>query len=344
MNLNGVSIILCCHNGEALLKETLKYLSQLIIPESTSVELLFVDNASTDNSAKTALDLWNKYSNPYPFKFLSESKPGLVFARKKGIENSQYDLLLFVDDDNWLAPEYLQQMRMAFTRWPKAGAIGGYNRPVFGSTEPFWFKEFKFSYAVGKLAVVEGTPMEVGLFGAGLAVKKEALNDLYAKGFESKLIGRNGKSLSSGEDYEFCKALKIAGWDIIYSPEMKLQHFIPERRLTWDYYKRLNRGISRSIIYFLVYDYWIIKEEGSGKKIIPWIKYSWLFQTTKKWIKVIYLKMVILVYPKNKKEGSKTLMEFERTQIVATDLIYKVKEYRGLKKAIRKARWRKQRD
>jgi len=339
MSVKGISIILCTYNGATLLEETLAHLSQLVIPESTNVEFLFVDNASTDDSAKAANDLWCKYSIPFPMKLLVEPKPGLLYARKNGIKSSRYDILLFVDDDNWLAPDYLQKMLFAFTRWPNAGAIGGFNKPVFGGTEPFWFKDFKFSYAVGKLAEVEGPPWEIGLFGAGLVVKKSALNDLYAKGFESKLIGRNGESLSSGEDYEICKALKIAGWDIIYIPEMKLQHFIPESRLSWDYYKKLNQGISNSIIYFLAYEYWIVKGNARNR-FITWLNYTWIIQTIKKWGKIFFLKMSLFINPGFKSEGSKTLMELERSMIVAKDLINKRKEFLDLKKSIRDAGWR----
>jgi glycosyltransferase involved in cell wall biosynthesis len=341
MILNGVSIILCTYNGKAFLAETLKHLARLIRPASTPVELLFIDNASTDGSARAAEKLWEQYSNPYPLKLLPEPQPGLVFARKKGIENSQFDLLLFVDDDNWLAPDYLQQIFLACARWPNAGAIGGHNTPIFETSEPFWFKDFNFSYAVGKLAKAEGAPVETGLFGAGLTLKKKALIDLYEKGFESRLVGRNGKSLSSGEDYEFCKALKIFGWDIIYCPEMKLQHYIPAGRLLWDYYKKLNQGISQSIIYFMAYDYWIEKD-NSGNKLKTWLKFTWLFQTIKNWLKVLYLKVAIIANPEYCSEGSTVLMELERTRVIAIDFIQKRKDYVALKRTIRDAGWRKQ--
>jgi len=340
MNLQeGISIVMCCYNSTSVIKPTLQHLAALDLPSGWPVELIIIDNASTDGTSDFALKLWKDNGDPFAMIIHAEPNKGLIFARNKGVKVSRFEIILFVDDDNWLARNYLIRLQQLFKRFPSVAAFGGLNKPVFETKEPFWFETFQQSYAVGKLSKGFNEPEEIGLFGAGMAVRKTALNDLYLSQFKSRLIGRKGDSLTSGEDYELCKALKLAGWQIIFAPELSLEHFISARRLTWDYFRKLNMGISRSIYIFLAYEYWI----GLGRGVNPYIagiKYSWLFLLIKKVIKAFLLKMLLIVNPELSKEGSTVLIDYERTKIVVSDLFFKRKEFIDVKKSIGKAKWK----
>lgn len=336
----GISIILCCYNSRAVLEQTLKHLAHLDIPANLAVELIVVDNASTDNTPEKAGELWQKFGSPFPMSILPEMRQGLIYARKTGIENSCHPYLLFVDDDNWLKLDYLKKLIHLFENHPRCGAAGGLNTPVFEGEKPFWFGRFQHSYAVGKLAADFGEPDEIGLFGAGLAIRRQALEGLYNGGFRSCLVGRSGEALSSGEDYELCKALWIAGWEVLYDPELRLDHFITAKRLSWDYFRKLNVGISRSIVYFLAYEYWIEKLRHPLNPLVR-VKYSWLVTMLRKLIKALLLKSKLILNPRQNDIGSKLLIDFERTKVVFNDLLTKRKEYIALKKEIKQANWRK---
>jgi len=336
----GISIIMCCYNSCALLEQTILHLAALELPEEWPVELIIVDNASTDDTAEFAAICWRNTGEPFTLEIHNEPKQGLLYARQKGLDVSRFEFILFVDDDNWLASDYLIHLYQLFTKHPTVAAFGGLNTPVFESEKPFWFDTFQHSYAVGRLAKGFNEPREIGLFGAGLAIRKTALDQLHQAGFKSMLVGRSGNSLSSGEDYELCKALKLAGWQIIFAPELKLKHFIVTRRLNWDYFRKLNQGISQSIIVFMAYEYWIEMQRSNNPFMIS-IKYSWLFLLMKKWIKSLLLKMLMIVNPNVSMEGSTVLIEYERTKIVVIDLVMKRNEYIALKSKIKNAPWRK---
>jgi glycosyltransferase involved in cell wall biosynthesis len=336
----GISIILCGYNSSRLLPETLKHLAHLKLPEGYPVELVLVDNASTDETGKVAAELWQKYKTPFPIYIHHEEQPGLMFARKKGLQESKYAFILFVDDDNWPDENYLLEMVSVFMQYPNAAAIGGANEAVFETSEPEWFHRFEHSYAVGQPAKEFGEPDEIGLFGAGLCLRREAYDDLVNNGFRSRLVGRTGKDLSSGEDYELCKALKIAGWDILFSPQLKLKHFITTSRLNWEYLKKLNRGISQSIIWFLAYEYWIAKVKNPATKT-PDIRFSWFYLLLKKMMKSFILKLKTAFGPGFQKEGSMAVFEMERTNILIRDLIKNRKAFILLKKEIGRAKWNK---
>src|SRR5579862_6896819 len=51
--------------------------------------------------------------------------PGLFNARLTGLAASRGDIILFIDDDVTLAPEYLEQLAHAYARHPRAAGIGG---------------------------------------------------------------------------------------------------------------------------------------------------------------------------------------------------------------------------
>jgi glycosyltransferase involved in cell wall biosynthesis len=339
----GISIILCCHNSSKLLPQTLKYLANLIRPGDAAMELIVVDNASEDDTAAVARKLWKQNKSPFPASFVTETTPGLVYARRRGVAESHYAYLLFVDDDNHLQNDYVPELLSIFRNYPGVAAAGGYNTPVFESEKPFWFSKFQHSFATGNLAEGFGEPHEIGLFGAGLCLRRSALDSLYGNGFKSKLEGRKGESLSSGEDYELCKALKIAGWKIVYAPSLRLDHFILKNRLQWNYFRQLNMGISRSVIYFLAYEYWIDR----GVKNAKWttdLKYTWSAMLLRKWLKAIVLRIEIFFLPGSRSEGSVLLIDYERALIVALDFLRKRKTYLGLKKEIENAVWRKKTD
>ncbi|MCF8365955.1 MAG: glycosyltransferase family 2 protein [Bacteroidales bacterium] len=337
---NGISIIMCCYNSKPLLEQTMLHLATVNLPEVWPVELIIVDNASTDDTQKLAASHWKNAGEPFPLEIHNEPKQGLIYARQRGLDVSHFEFILFVDDDNWIAADYLTRLHQLFTKHPTVAAFGGLNTPVFESEKPFWFDTFQRSYAAGRLADGFDEPREIGLFGAGLSIRRTALNELHQADFKSMLVGRTGKALSSGEDYELCKALKLAGWQIIFAPTLNLKHFITARRLNWEYFGKLNRGISQSIIVFLAYEYWIEIHRGANPFWTA-IKYSWLFLLIKKGVKSWLLKMSLIINPELSKEASAVLIDYERTKVVVNHLLYNRKKYIELKKGIKNATWRK---
>jgi glycosyltransferase involved in cell wall biosynthesis len=109
--MKGVSVIICCYNSALRLPETLKHLAfQDLDKTNIKWEVIIVDNACKDNSVEVASNEWLKYPNcTANFKIVTQSKPGLSYAREMGISESKYDLLLFCDDDNWFAPNLIRK-------------------------------------------------------------------------------------------------------------------------------------------------------------------------------------------------------------------------------------------
>jgi hypothetical protein len=81
------------------------------------------------------------------------------------------------------------------------------------------------------------------VLGAGMLTWKSLFLEMYQERYPSLLKGRKGESLSTGDDFEYCKRLLLRGWRLFYEENMKLKHFIPRDRLTITYRNRLMQGI-----------------------------------------------------------------------------------------------------
>ncbi|MDJ0650396.1 MAG: glycosyltransferase [Xenococcaceae cyanobacterium MO_188.B19] len=247
--LVGVSIIICCHNSASRLPQTLAHLAAQQVQENIGWEVIVVNNASTDKTAQVASEFWPK-ETPVPLRVIHEPKLGLSNARHRGLIEAKYEVISFVDDDNWVCPEWVELVSEIMNQHPEVGACGGQSEAVCEITPPYWFERYQGDYAVGVQADIAGyVPSKRGyLWGAGLSIRKSALMSLINQGFQPLNMGRQGKSQGAGDDSELCYALGLAGWHLWYEPRLKLCHFLPAGRLQWNYLRRLHRGFGASKI------------------------------------------------------------------------------------------------
>jgi glycosyltransferase involved in cell wall biosynthesis len=241
----GLSIVICTYNGVSRLGLVLDYISKLHIPDSLNWEVIIVDNASTDGTLKwiednIAIQLWN-----YSIKTVSEPRQGLNIARLCGALNSTYDWLLFCDDDNLLASDYVICWFNELHENLHLGCVGGRGIPLADISLPDWFNEYGHSYAIGpqysKSALI---PLGGSLYGAGLFVYKLPILKLVSKGFVFIMSDRKSGKLTSGGDLEWCYLIQLSGYKMLYIDEMTFQHQIVADRLRWSYYLRLKEGIA----------------------------------------------------------------------------------------------------
>ncbi len=247
------SIIICCYNSTPRLEPTLAQLSKLDYPTAL-VEVLLIDNASTDGTAAFAQQTWEKLETKLPLKHIHEAKAGQAHARKTGILAAQNDYILFVDDDNWLASDYLKNGAAILQKNPTIGVLGGKITGVFETPPPAWMYPPKpFKPLIGNLAIStdlhqygELKKVNEYVFGAGSFYKRSALQGFLKQGITPLLSGRSKEVLTSGDDIELCLMMRMAGFQIYRSNTLQLQHYITSNRLTWDYFKRLYFGFGYS--------------------------------------------------------------------------------------------------
>lgn len=246
--MNGISLILCCHNSAKRLPETLKHIAAQRFTKSLSWEVIVINNNSADSTKQTAQDIWRALESPVPLNVFDEIKPGLSFAREKGIQVATYDILLWCDDDNWLCYDYVETAYDVMSANLRIGALGGWCEATFEFEKPDWFDAQAKYFAVSKQGRQSGdiTNKKGCVYGAGMVLRKSHAKQLQALGFKQLLQGRTGKKLSSGEDTEYCYALRLLGYKMWYDERLYFKHFMTSERLSLNYVSRIREAMIRS--------------------------------------------------------------------------------------------------
>lgn len=251
----GVSIIVCCYNSSELLPDTLEKIFKLTVPIDTSAEIILVDNNSSDNTFSLAQKILGSKENKFRYKILKQPVQGLSLSRMTGIKNSQHEYVILCDDDNNLHEDYIENAISIMNANPDTAVLGGESFPVSKTGFPFWFNEFSSSYAAGKQYESDGdvTFSRGEIWGAGMVIRKSALQEIISNGFKTILEDRSANKLSSGGDIELCYALRLAGWKIRYDSSLKLDHFIHQKKLDWNYLIKLSKGFGIQKVYLDAY-------------------------------------------------------------------------------------------
>lgn len=296
----GVSIIICTHNGASRLPDCLRHLNQQVTG-GVPWECILVDNASTDATSETALRHWKADA---PLRIIQEERLGLAYARETGLKSVTHPFVSYVDDDNWVSPDWVAHVQRIFTEHPEVGLCGGNILAVHESQPPEWFERFQESFAVGTQG--DETPSDITqtrghLWGAGLSLRKEALDKLFSAGFSPLLTGRTGRRMLAGEDSEICYALTLQGWRLWHDPKLTLKHFMPTSRLTWDNLCRMHRGFGASHVVLGLY-----QMQVCGPERFPYLS---LTQQAKRAIKELFRRWRFFI--PFQKEGNPELLRYQ---------------------------------
>lgn len=240
-----ISIILCTHNPRRdYLAATLAGLCAQTLP-TDQWEFLLIDNAS-ETGREPDVDLgWHPGA-----RLIREDKLGLTPARLRGIREAQGDLLVFVDDDNILNPDYLETAQRIASEKTYLGSWSGQCRGCFDDEPPEWTRRYWGNLAIREFKEDRWSNLarlaDTMPCGAGLCVRREIalyylkLNESGQRGFQ---FDRTGDSLVSGGDNDLAACACDLGLGVGIMAALKLQHLIPPVRLTPDYLARLAEGI-----------------------------------------------------------------------------------------------------
>ncbi|MDX6766280.1 MAG: glycosyltransferase [Candidatus Methylacidiphilales bacterium] len=240
----NVSVILPAHQPHReRLARTLEGLASQSLPID-QWQLLIIDNAS---QPPLAVDL-----SRFPgARIIAESRMGLSHARRTGVRASSAEFLVFVDDDNLLAPDYLESALDLMRTNPQVGAAGGASLPEFEAPPPDWSIPHHGLLALRDLgnafmtATWNGEYPACAPIGAGMVLRRSALG-AWLNDSDTSLTDRCGKSLASGGDNDIVLHVLKSGWEVAYSPGLRLTHLIPASRLEPAYLARLHESMQAS--------------------------------------------------------------------------------------------------
>jgi GT2 family glycosyltransferase len=179
----------------------------------------------------------------------NERTRGLSGARNTGVEHASGDVVVFLDDDAYAEPDWLQRL-LAVYRDPEVLGVGGGVEAAFEGDRPGFLPE-EFHWVVG--CSYRGQPTSTStvrnMIGANMSFRREVF--ARAGGFEESL-GRVGATPLGCEETEFCirAARALPGGRVMLEPAARVHHEVPAGRTTWSYFRSrcYSEGLSKAAV------------------------------------------------------------------------------------------------
>jgi glycosyltransferase involved in cell wall biosynthesis len=232
-----ISVITCAHNPRAdYLHEVIGALNKQTLSQDRW-EYLLIDNLS-DEPLAARVDLsWHPNA-----KHVAEDKLGLTAARLRGIKEATGETLVFVDDDNVLDANYLEEVSRLAAAWPMVGAFSGQVRGKFEVPPPEWTRAYWDRLAIrefekDKWSNLSGNS-ETAPNGAGLCVRRQVADQYlsyHVNGKRKILLDRTGNSLVSAGDLDLAATACDLGLGNALFASLSLNHLMPRERLEEKY-------------------------------------------------------------------------------------------------------------
>jgi len=237
-----VSVIIVNWNGAQHLPTCLNALRIQTYPH---LEVIVVDNGSTDGSQELLAKV-------YPWVRLLElgENRGFTGGNNAGIAAARGDMLILLNNDTEVAPDWVEQVVGAFARHPEAGLV---------ASKMLLFDRRDHFHTAGDLMRPDGLPgnrgvwqRDVGQFdreeyvfgacGGALAMRRALLRSIGAL---------DDDFFFSAEDVDFAWRAQLAGWRCIYAPAAVVYHRLAATGgdVTASFYN------GRNFLYLLAKDY-----------------------------------------------------------------------------------------
>lgn len=254
-----VSVIICTHNPRpGAFRRVLDSLAAQTLPKE-QWELLLVDNASVEPLEPRWPLSWHPNA-----RHIREDQLGLTSARLRGIRESRGDVLIYVDDDNVVAADYLDTGLSLLSRHPHLGVIGaGILEPEFEkqpSPELVPYLRILSLRRIPNAMWSNNADDQAAVpWGAGLCVTR-SVADAYEQLLGRlnrlnvyQLLDRRGPHLFGNGDVAFSWASVTAGQGFGVFPQLHVVHLISADRVTQQYFLRLaqDSGFSGGVLDYL---------------------------------------------------------------------------------------------
>ena len=212
-----ISVIVCTRNRSDNLK---RCLASLVTQEGASCEVIVVDNAPVDSQTRDVAE-------SYGVRYVIEPRPGLDWARNRGLAVARYDLVAFTDDDARPHPRWLAELCAGFvadevcavTGFVAAAEIETTAQALFEDVYGGMGKGFGIEVYSRRRLPMHYRPHEYGV-GCNMAFRKATLDQLG--GFDPALD--TGTPTGGGGDLDAFQRIIEAGQAIVYRPDAVVRH------------------------------------------------------------------------------------------------------------------------
>jgi glycosyltransferase involved in cell wall biosynthesis len=242
MKVDRATVLVCTYNRAPHLRQTIEALRAMNAVPDCDVDIIVVDNNSTDNTPAVVAEAARDPG--IPVTYLRESRQGKSFALNRGLADARGHIVALTDDDVLPSPDWLARIVADF-RGRDVTFVFGKVLPRWGRVPPPELLTRRAQDVWGPLAIVDygdvptayaqesmGQRLPVG---ANLAFARTTLATIG--GWRTDL-GKVNNTLISGEDHEIFMRLRRFGlYAGYYDPLVTVRHYVPSSRLTRRYFR-----------------------------------------------------------------------------------------------------------
>jgi len=217
-----ISVVITTCSRAPILRGALQSLFAQRGVEGLRIELVVVDDASTDNTREVLAEL--AAISPFPLRVVSGERRGVAAARNLGARAAAGTWIASFDDDELAVPEWLSLLYTA-AQSQGADVVGGatYLQLPDGHT----LAEFgpRARVLLGECEPGGGLrPYPAGALPA-------TNNVLFRRSLHATVDGYDARLTEGGEDVDFFARLQQRGASLWLEPAARAAHLIPEKRI-----------------------------------------------------------------------------------------------------------------
>jgi GT2 family glycosyltransferase len=267
MSNSLVTIIILNWNGRELLQECL---NSVIKTEYKPIEIVVVDNGSTDDSVEFV-------RKDYKTVTILENGENLGYSEgnNRGIAIANGKYVVTLNNDIIVEKDWLNKPIIYLDNDMKIGAIGCrqmnyYNRSVVDSYFHYPVQELTLArLGYGEL-YKEDSPFSV----PGYVISPNGGSAIYRKDIFIKIIGFDSNFFAYNDETDLCMRIFLNGWKCVYAPQAVVyhkdsasfkktggkRHYFHERNRIWFIYKYFPLSfIAKHIIAIIIEEMRVIK-------------------------------------------------------------------------------------
>lgn len=286
------SIVIPLYNKQNFISDTIK---SVLLQSHVNFELLIIDDGSTDESVSRVLDFSDRR-----IRLIRKNNGGVSSARNKGIEESAYSYVSFLDADDIWEPTYLEEQSKLIHDFPDAAMWGMNFSPVAKGIEenletglPKNYRGYVFHYFSMKRVS--------DLFhSSSVVIKKEAINK----------VGLFDQRIKYSEDLDMWYRIILNFPVVFYNKIMvkylldaenralnkkyKLKDFLPYYVSKFNDYCKVDKEFSNFIHTFSAahirnYYFGSKEEREDARLVIKCLKYNDIHPKYRYWYKTPYM-------------------------------------------------------
>lgn len=191
------SVLITAYNYGQYLPETI---SSIAAQTRLPVEVIIVNDGSTDDTAEIVAVLQREYANNFPIRLITQKNSGVASALNRGFQEARTSYVAHLDADDLVSPTFVEVLTSALDRNPKAAVAYGKYRLFEGESGQGRYYDFSPGRLVFDWCYISSANV----------MRREAV--MATRGWRS--------DLEAWEDYEFYLTLLQEGWTAVGVPEV----------------------------------------------------------------------------------------------------------------------------